>query len=273
MEALSGARLATVGFAAMFAFASTGCATKKHVAKVVAPVEARIGENEKKVADNTSAIGELETGLSRADERAMDADKKAVAAGEAASRANEQATQAGQRADSARTFAEQGLAKVDARVGQVETTFNNTLQNLDNYKLVAEESVLFRFGASTLSKEAKEQLDTAVQGLANMRAYVVEVHGFTDRTGSKAYNLELSRKRANEVVHYLTVQHDIPLRRIHVIGVGSEKPAEEGRGRKVNAANRRVELKVFAPEYAVATGGRQDTPSQTPVQQPQTNNQ
>jgi outer membrane protein OmpA-like peptidoglycan-associated protein len=254
----------------MFAFASTGCATKKHVAKVVAPVEARVGENEKKVADNTSAIGELETGLSRADERAMDADKKAGAAAEAAARANEQATQAGQRADSARTLAEKGLAKV----GEVETAFNSTIQNLDNYKLVAEESVLFRFGASTLSKEAKEQLDKAVQGLEGMRAYVVEVHGFTDRTGSKAYNIELSRKRANEVVHYLTVQHNIPLRRIHVIGVGSEKPAEEGRGRKVNAANRRVELKVFAPEYAVAnSGNRSEEPRQTPSQQPQTNNQ
>ncbi len=248
MEALSGARLATVGFAAMFAFASTGCATKKHVAKVMAPVETRVGENEKKVADNTSAIGELESGLSRVDERAMDADKKAVAAGEAAARANEQATQAGQRADGARTLAEKGLA----RVGEVETAFNNTIQNLDNYKLVAEEGVLFRFGVSTLSKEAKEHLDKAVQGLEGMRSYVVEVHGFTDRVGSKSYNLELSRKRANEVVHYLTVQHNIPLRRIHVIGVGSEKPAEEGRGRKVNAANRRVELKVYAPEYAVA---------------------
>jgi outer membrane protein OmpA-like peptidoglycan-associated protein len=268
MEALSGARLATLGFATIFAFASTGCATKKHVAKVIAPVEARVGDTEKKVADNTSAIGELETGLSRADERAMDADKKAVAAGQSAAKANEAAGQAAQRADSARQLAEKGIAKV----GEVEQNFQNTIQNLDTYKLVAEESVLFKFGRSALSDEAKQKLDAAVQNLANMRAYVVEVHGYTDRVGNQAYNLELSRKRANEVVRYLNLNHNIPLRRIHVIGVGSEKLAEEGKTKAANAANRRVELKVFAPEYAVATSADRSMPPRTaPATTPQSN--
>ena len=264
MGALGGARLVTLGFAAVFAFASTGCATKKHVAKVVSPVEARVGESEKKLADNTAAIGELESGLSRADERAMDADKKAVAAGQAASQANELANKAGQSADNARQLAEKGIARAD----ELEQNFDQKIQNLDTYKLVAEESVLFGFARSALTDESKQKLDEAVKGLEGMRAYVVEVHGFTDRIGNPQYNLELSRKRANEVVRYLTVQHEIPLRRIHVIGVGSAKPAEEGRTRAANAANRRVEIRVFAPEYAVATMGdrgsqsRQKTPSQ-----------
>lgn len=264
MEALSGARLATLAFAGLFAIGSTGCATKKHVAKVIAPVEARVGDTEKKVADNTSAIGELESGLSRADERAMDAEKKAVAAGQSASQANEAANQAGQRADNARQLAEKGIA----RAGEVEQNLNNTIQNLDTYKMVAEESVLFKFGRSALTKEAKEKLDAAVQNLANMRAYVVEVHGYTDKVGNATYNLELSRKRANEVVRYLNVQHNIPLRRIHVIGVGSDNPAEEGKTRAANAANRRVELKVFAPEYSVATSADRSMPARTPASTP-----
>jgi outer membrane protein OmpA-like peptidoglycan-associated protein len=269
MEALGGARLTTLGLAALFAFASTGCATKKHVAKVVAPVESRVGESEKKLADNTAAIGELESGLSRADERAMDADKKAVAAGQSASQANELAKQAGQSADNARQLAEKGMA----RANELEQNFDQKIQNLDNYKLVSEESVQFGFGRSALTDESKQKLDEAVKNLDGMRAYVVEVHGFTDRIGNPQYNLELSRKRANEVVRYLTVQHEIPLRRIHVIGVGSAKPVEEGRTRAANAANRRVEIRVFAPEYAVATMGDRGTQQnrQTTPTQPQSN--
>jgi outer membrane protein OmpA-like peptidoglycan-associated protein len=258
MEALGGARLATFGFVAVIAFASTGCATKKHVAKVVAPVEARVGESEKKLAENTAAIGELESGLSRADERAMDADKKAVAAGQAANQANELANQAGQRADNARQLAEKGIA----RASELEQEFDQKLQNLDTYKLVSEESVQFGFGRSALTDEAKQKLDEAVRNLEGMRAYVVEVHGFTDRIGNPQYNLELSRKRADEVVRYLTVQHEIPLRRVRVLGVGSAKPVEEGRTRAANAANRRVEIRVFAPEYAVATMGDRGTQTQ-----------
>jgi outer membrane protein OmpA-like peptidoglycan-associated protein len=267
MEALGGARLATLGFAAIFGFASTGCATKKHVAKVMAPVEARVGESEKKLADKTAAIGELESGLSRADERAMDADKKAVAAGQAAGQAHEAANQAGQRADNARQLAEKGLARAD----ELEQDFDQKIQNLDSYKLVSEESVQFGFGRSALTDDAKEKLDEAVKNLGGMRAYVVEVHGFTDRIGNPQYNLELSRKRANEVVRYLTVQHEIPLRRVHVIGVGSAKPVEEGRTRAANAANRRVEIRVFAPEYAVATMGDRGADRQSTPAKPQSN--
>jgi outer membrane protein OmpA-like peptidoglycan-associated protein len=264
MEALRGVRLTLLGTAAVFAITTTGCATKKHVAKVVAPIEGRVTESEKKIAENNSAIGELESGVTRADERAMDADKKAVAAGQEATRANERAGQAGTKADEARTLAEKGIAKSS----EIESSLNNTIQNLDTYKMVAEDSVQFGFGKSALTDESKQKLDAAVGPLQNMRAYVVEVHGFTDAIGNKAYNLELSRKRANEVVRYLTVNHNIPLRRIHVIGLGSEKPVEEGKTRAANKANRRVEIKVFAPEYAVAgMGNTQSAPATRPTNQ------
>lgn len=264
MEALRGVKLTLLGTAAVFALTTTGCATKKHVAKVVAPIEGRVTDSEKKLAENQSAINELEGGVTRADERAMDADKKAVAAGQEASRANERAGQAGQRADEARSLAERGLSKI----GDVENSVNsvqNTIQNLDTFKMVAEDSVLFRFGRSVLDQAAKDKLDQAVSQVQGMRAYVIEVHGFTDRVGNKDYNLELSRKRANEVVRYLTVNHNIPLRRIHVIGLGSEKPADEAKTRAANAANRRVEVKVYAPEYAVAGMANQPASQTAPA--------
>ena len=71
------------------------------------------------------------------------------------------------------------------------------------------------------------------------------MEGYTDSTGSKAYNEALSRRRADSVVEYLVAKHDIPIYRIHMIGLGQEKPVDDARTREARAKNRRVEVKVF----------------------------
>ena len=77
MNALSiGKASAALGTVLLLGFGTTGCATKKYTRGVVAPVEARVSQNEKKTADHASAIGELENGLSRTDEKAMEAVRK-----------------------------------------------------------------------------------------------------------------------------------------------------------------------------------------------------
>src|SRR6266404_3392187 len=164
---------AALGTVLLLGFGTTGCATKKYTRGVVAPVEARVSVNEKKTADHASAIGELENGLSRTDEKAtdadrkaMDADRKAVAAGQDASKANQAASDAAQRADQARQVADNGMT----RIGEV-------VENFDNYKLVTTEKVLFPFGKSTLTKEAKTQLDAAVGNITTAKNYVMEVQG------------------------------------------------------------------------------------------------
>lgn len=43
------------------------------------------------------------------------------------------------------------------------------------------------------------------------------------------------RRRADTVVAYLVAQHDVPIYRIQMIGLGEQKPIEEGRGREANA--------------------------------------
>jgi outer membrane protein OmpA-like peptidoglycan-associated protein len=224
-----------LGAAVLMVFGTTGCATKKHVRQVVAPVEARVSANEKKTSDHASAIGELENGVSKADERAMDAERKATAAGQNADKANAAAADAAQRADNARGLAE----STRSRLGEV-------VDNMDNYKLVNTQSVLFNVGKSTLTKEAKQQLDEAVTNIVNNKNYILEVEGYTDKTGTKALNLTLSQKRADEVVRYLTVQHNVPLRKIHVLGIGADDPNADNKTRAARKQNRRVDVKVFA---------------------------
>ena len=219
----------------LLGFGTTGCATKKYTRGVVAPVEARVSTNEKKTADHASAIGELENGLSRTDEKAMDADRKALAAGQDAAKANQAAGAAQQSADQAKLVADNGMT----RIGEV-------VENFDNYKLVTTEKVLFPFGKSVLTKDAKTQLDAAVGSITSAKNYVLEVQGFTDKTGSASGNIVLSQKRADEVVRYLTTLHHVPLRKIHVLGLGADEPAADNKTRDGRTQNRRVEMKVFA---------------------------
>jgi outer membrane protein OmpA-like peptidoglycan-associated protein len=83
----------------------------------------------------------------------------------------------------------------------------------------------------------------------------VELHGFTDRTGSSQHNLELSRRRVWAVQRYL-VQQKVPIRNIHIIGMGMEAPppgmeAEvlamnpHATRREIDRAARRVRIEVF----------------------------
>jgi hypothetical protein len=61
------------------------------------------------------------------------------------------------------------------------------------------------------------------------------------------------------VVEYLVAKHDIPIYRIHMIGLGEEKPLEDARTRAARAKNRRVEVKVFSADQI--TGSLGETPT------------
>ncbi len=180
------------------------------------------------------SIGDLDRQVATADEKATDAGKKAAEAAAAAAQANTAAAAAAQQAQAANTLAQQTGTKLDT-----------TIQNLDNYKLISTAPIYFGFGKSNLSKDEQAKLDDAIQKLQSMKGYVVEVEGFADRTGDVAYNRDLSRKRADAVVHYLAVEHNIPLRSIRELGVGSDFPDANNKTRDDRKENRRVDVKIY----------------------------
>jgi outer membrane protein OmpA-like peptidoglycan-associated protein len=236
---------AFVGALTILSLASVGCATKKHVREAIAPVQnqanqtqAQVGSLEKQTDENKKqtdqAIGDLDRQVATADEKATDAGKKAAEAAAAAAQANSAAAAAAQQAQTANTLAQQTGTKLDT-----------TIQNLDNYKLISTAPIYFKLGRSVLSKDEEAKLDDAIQKLANMKGYVIEVEGFADRTGNLAYNRDLSRKRADAVVHYLAVEHNVPLRSIRELGVGSDFPDANNKTRDDRKENRRVDVKIY----------------------------
>ncbi len=251
--------MAAVAAAILIIPALTGCATKKHVRTQVEPLERRVDGLEKQNKQQSDSIAEVERGVSRADERARGADaraaeasreaanaqKTALAEGEAAKRAAADASTA---AGGARSLAELGIGKADETGRRMEL--------LDNFKLIASETVLFGSASSQLTEEANAALDTMAGKLAGRKRYVIEIQGFTDKTGAAAANLELSRLRAGAVAQYLTTKHQVPLHRIHMIGQGSEAPASDNKTRDGRRQNRRVEVKLFEADLGAASAKR-----------------
>jgi len=246
MKASITTRPATIFGAAVLALLSTGfttgCATKKHVRQAVGPVEARVGSVEKRTAEQAAALGDVENNVSRVDERAMEADRKAGAAGQAAQAAQQSADKAQTSATAANTLAGQAQHMAD----QTRSRLTEVVGNLDNYQHVTTESIFFGLNRFKLTKDETQKLDDAVAKLQGNNNYVLEIQGFTDSTGNATSNLELSRKRADEVVRYLTVKHNVPLRRIHVLGIGEGAANADNSTREARKQNRRVDVNVFA---------------------------
>ena len=217
-----------------FTLTSSGClATRKHVRNQIAPVQAQVNAVREQANENKQAIGDLDRNLSTTDEKATNAAADAKAAADAAQRANETATDARQRADSAEQVAQQTSARLDA-----------TIHSLDHYRLAATLNVYFRVGRSQLTPEGVRLLDEVIAKFSGLNGCEVEIQGSTDRSGGKAYNLALSQRRAEAVERYL-IGHGVPLRRLHVIGVGSENRNASNSTRGARHDERRAEVRVY----------------------------
>jgi len=132
-------------------------------------------------------------------------------------------------------------------------TLRQAVANIDDYKLQTSVTVPFGFNKAVLTKDSRQDLDKLAQDLQSDKRFFIAVEGYTDKTGTAAYNDALSKKRADTVVEYLVAKHDIPIYRIHMIGLGDEKPVDDARNRAARAKNRRVEVKVFSADNVTAS--------------------
>ena len=240
-----------VGTVATVSLFTGACATKKHVREAISPVQqqltgvsGQLTDVSKKTGENTTAIGDLDRNLAKVDEQSMEAGRKATEAGRLAGAAGDAAGKANDNALLANTAA--GRASQLAQQSMDQTTRLETMVgNLDNYKLLSVEKVYFNVSRYELTKEDKQKLDHAVESVSSSKSFVIEVAGFTDRTGKLSANLELSRRRAEAVVRYLTVEKNVPLRRIHDVGVGPEFPNAVNKTAAERKENRRVDVRIF----------------------------
>ena len=105
----------------------------------------------------------------------------------------------------------------------------------------------FQHQSEELNQEVLDSLDQIIRLAAEHADSKVLVEGFTDATGGYAYNLTLSKVRANIVKAYL-VYMKVPAERIEVIGNGPENPIASNATPEGRAMNRRVEVTVKRDE-------------------------
>jgi len=176
-------------------------ARKKYVQRQTEPIRDRVNELDELTAGNTKMIKDVDSraqqGIQLASSKANEADQHAIDTGNKAQMAQQTATQANTR-----------LSTVEQVVG-----------NIDQYKATTQTEIRFRPGQSVLSQNAKTALDDMATPLKSQRGYIIEVQGFSSGHGQTA--IATSQKMADSVVRYLVLNHDIPVYRIYVVGMGN----------------------------------------------------
>ena len=106
-------------------------------------------------------------------------------------------------------------------------------------------NILFGFDSSSLSSEAKSNLDKMVTVFNSYPDTNIEIQGHTDSKGSNSYNYNLSVKRASSVSSYLT-SSGITQSRLTTRGYGEDAPKYENITESGRSLNRRVEFLITA---------------------------
>jgi OOP family OmpA-OmpF porin len=224
---------------------SVGCATKKYVQNQVTPINNKISELNDITAKNSQDIKDVNGKAQQGIDAASTADQKAGAAAGSAEQANQQAT----------------------RVGAGLNGLQGTVENLDNYKPVANTTIQFGFNRYNLTKSDQQMLDEFAQQIGQQKHYIVQVQGYTDATGSPDYNSQLSRRRADAVVAYLAAKYNVPTYRFYFIGLGEANPVVENDNSTNRAKNRRVDVQLLTNSLESSTA-QANTPPRPQNQQP-----
>src|SRR6202142_3854832 len=176
-------------------------ARKKYVQRQTEPIRDRVNELDDLTAANGRNIKDTDAralaGIKLASDKANEADQHAIDAGNKA------------------TVAQQTAQEATTRIQTVETVVGN----IDQYKASNQTEIRFRPGQTLLSKAAKDALDQMADGVKGQRGYIIEVQGFSSGHGQAA--IATSQKMADAVLRYLVLNHEIPVYRIYVVGMGN----------------------------------------------------
>src|SRR6202166_1243549 len=223
-------------------------ARKKYVARQTEPIRDRINELDELTASNSKSIKDTDAraqqGIQLASTKANEADQHAIDAGNKAQAAQQTAAQANTRL----------------------TTVEQVVTNIDQYQPSTQTEIIFKSGQTVLSKNAKTALDDMATPLKSQRGYVVEVQGFSSGHGQVA--ISNSQKMAESGVRYLVLNHDIPVYRIYLVGMGNAPvPAATASTGEATKPKRitggRVEISLLKNNLEqLASTGTTPTPSQ-----------
>ena len=117
----------------------------------------------------------------------------------------------------------------------------------EGIKITFDSGILFASNESSLEPPARANLEQLAQTLVKYDDTNIIIEGHTDSQGSEAYNLELSKRRAQSVANYLAQQNVNPTR-FTEMGYGEAYPVASNDTVEGRRQNRRVEIAIYANE-------------------------
>ncbi|MGH7441971.1 MAG: OmpA family protein [bacterium] len=183
-------------------------ARKKWVRRDLAPIKDRLNELDQVNANDAQRISDLDrrtqAGIAQARSKAEQADQTATTAGNTAQQAQQMAQQA-----STQTNA-----------------IGSAVQNLDQYQTVSRVVIRFRNERAVLGENSRQALDQLTSQLSGQRGWIIDVRGYSHLRGTAG--VTTSRRLAQAVTRYLVTRQNVPLYKIHQLGLGNPPAHEEG---------------------------------------------
>ncbi len=139
--------------------------------------------------------------------------------------------------------------KMDKQAEDIKNAIPNVTVERIGEGIIVEfsDKILFAFDKSDLSESAKANLNQLVVILGKYPDTNMEIQGHTDNTGTDAYNVSLSKRRANAVESYVRSM-GIANGRVTTKGYGESAPKYNNDTDDNRSKNRRVEFLITANE-------------------------
>lgn len=116
--------------------------------------------------------------------------------------------------------------------------------------VLGENAVRFETSKSTLTAQAKQNLDKLMPVFNSYADTNIEIYGYTDSTGSLELNNRLSEERASSVRAYL-VSKGLNASRFKTKGMGPSDPIADNGTVEGRSKNRRVEFAITANDKMI----------------------
>jgi outer membrane protein OmpA-like peptidoglycan-associated protein len=175
------------------------------------------------------------------------------------------------------TGAEGRISEVDAKVDEVNMKADKALNHVANLRLERKllldlkDGAFYASNSTVLTAAGKHNIDVFLSDLKSDLAensnVTLVVAGYTDDTGTQAYNYELGLLRAKGIMKYLTLEKNVNPARVSSVSYGETAPVGDNGTRQGREQNRRVEIRVYTESIttsAATTAAQASTAAPAP---------
>ncbi len=127
---------------------------------------------------------------------------------------------------------------------QLRETGVSVVREGDKINLVMPGNITFDTNSGNLQSSFYDVLNSVAIVLEEYDKTIIAVSGYTDSTGSRDYNQQLSVERARSVANYLKSRNIVDAR-FEIVGFGEDYPIADNSTAEGRAQNRRVELTLI----------------------------